>query len=81
MEIKALAPEVVVFLMGPDYDDRLRATYERDEEVDLESVAHFASSSFGTLIRATSFQVMLADYNEEPKLRYNDKALVLAGCL
>lgn len=29
MEITALSPEVVVFLTGPDYDNRLRATYQR----------------------------------------------------
>lgn len=27
MEIKALRPDVVIFLTGPDYDDRLRATF------------------------------------------------------
>lgn len=44
MEIQALKPDVVIFLTGPYYDERLKKTFEGVEPVQLEKIDGFGEN-------------------------------------
>lgn len=77
MEISALAPEVVIFFTGPEYDDRLRETYHRvgrtAKPLEFEPVHGFNANSLSRLVHPNLPYHTYRTYHPNYSLHYNEQ--------
>lgn len=79
MEIKALSPEIVIFLTGPDYDDHLIKSYHRvggsGIPLSFESVKDFNAKSLLRVVHSELPYHTYRTYHPMHSLHFNEKAI------
>ncbi|CAM3540571.1 hypothetical protein [Marinicrinis lubricantis] len=79
MEIAALSPQAVVFLTGPDYDDRLRSTFHHagglGNTLSLEPVKDFSINALSRVIHPQLPYHTYRTYHPNYSLHYNEQTV------
>ena len=79
MEIEALAPEVVIFLTGPEYDDRLRETFHRvggsGSNLNFEPVNSLKANELSRVVHSKLPYHSYRTYHPNYSLHYNEKTI------
>lgn len=79
MEISALSPDIVLFLTGPDYDDRLRETYQSvgglGKPLSFESVKDFSANALSRVVHPKLPYHTYRTYHPNYSLHYNEKSV------
>lgn len=78
-ELSALSPEVVVFLTGPDYDDRLRETFHRvggaGKSLSFELVNDFNAIAMSRIVHPILPYHTYRTYHPNYSLHYNEQSI------
>ncbi|MCM3175862.1 MULTISPECIES: hypothetical protein [Paenibacillus] len=79
MEISALAPDVVIFLTGPYYDNRLIETFSRvgniDESLRFESIEDIGANVLSRVVHSTLPYHTYRTYHPNYSLHYKEKTI------
>ncbi|WP_145408739.1 hypothetical protein [Paenibacillus xylanexedens] len=78
-EIRALAPDIVIFLTGPYYDQRLIETFSRvgdlDESVRFESIGDLGANVLSRVVHSTLPYHSYRTYHPNYSLHYKEKTI------